>query len=160
MKVSAPFEPAIVAGAMEPMLAFYQGVLGMQLFSLDEIPAQPARAAGLSPQGYAIARLQTEGGDRLKIVVPQQPATPGARGDFVMQRHGFAYLTFIVPDVRAVIAALRGAGATVRTGAEPVAFRPGVVDLAFAEDPEGNCVEFVQRNDLATYRPHRAGGGA
>ena len=38
-------------------------------------------------------------------------------------------------------------------GAEPVTFRPGVVDLAFAQDPEGNYLEFVQRNDLNVYRP-------
>lgn len=70
-----------------------------------------------------------------------------------MQRHGMAHLTFIVPDVRAVIAVLRKAGAPVPIGAEPVTFRPGVVDLAFAQDPEGNYLEFVQRNDLNVYRP-------
>lgn len=157
MKVSAPFEPAIVARDMPAMLAFYRDTLGLSLFSLDQIPAAPAQAAGLSSQGYAIARLESEGGDRLKIVVPldaPQAHTPGAQ---VMQRHGLAYLTFIVPDVRAVLARLRAAGATVPTGPDPIAFRPGVVDLAFAQDPEGNYLEFVQRNDLNVYRPARTG---
>jgi catechol 2,3-dioxygenase-like lactoylglutathione lyase family enzyme len=157
MQVSAPFEPAIVASRMEPMLAFYRDALGLELVSLDEIPGPQAAAAGLSPEGYTIARLDSEGGDRLKIVVPRRAADHGKRVEHVLERSGFSYLTFIVPDVRAVIAALQRAGANVRTGTEPVAFRPGVVDLAFAEDPEGNCVEFVQRNDLATYR--RALGG-
>jgi catechol 2,3-dioxygenase-like lactoylglutathione lyase family enzyme len=160
VKVSAAFEPAIVATRMAPMLAFYRDALGMRLFSLDEIPATQAASAGLSPQGYTIARLDTEGGDRLKIVVPAVVPETGARRDHVLQRHGFSYLTFIVPDVRAVIAALAQAGAKLRTGNDPVAFRPGVVDLAFAEDPEGNCVEFVQRNDLAKYRPARGGASA
>ena len=157
MKVSAPFEPAIVARDMQAMLAFYQDTLGLTLFSLDQITANQAQAAGLSSQGYAIARLESQGGDRLKIVVPldmPQAHTPGTR---VMQRHGLAYLTFIVPDVRAVLATLYAAGATVSTGPEPIAFRPGVVDLAFAQDPEGNYLEFVQRNDLNTYRPARTG---
>lgn len=157
MQVSAPFEPAIVAREMEHMLAFYRDVLGMSLFSLDHIAAAQASAAGLAASGYAIARLESAGGDRLKIVVPQQAPAPSERGAYVMQRHGFAYLTFIVPDVRAVIAALRMAGQVIRTGDAPVAFRPGVVELFFAEDPEGNCIEFVQRNDLATYRPASTG---
>jgi catechol 2,3-dioxygenase-like lactoylglutathione lyase family enzyme len=157
MRVSAPFEPAIVAREMAPMLAFYRDVLGMSLFSLDRISAEQAKAAGLTGEAYSIARLESEGGDRLKIVVPEDtpPALPGR--EYVMQRHGFAYLTYIVPDVRAVIAALKKAGRPVRTGDEPVAFRPGVVELFFAEDPEGNCIEFVQRNDLAAYRPAKEG---
>jgi catechol 2,3-dioxygenase-like lactoylglutathione lyase family enzyme len=160
MQVSAPFEPAIVARDMDAMLAFYQGVLGMSLFSLDRIAAEPALAAGLTANGYAIARLETSGGDRLKIVVPHDAPAAQAPKDYVMQRHGMAYLTYIVPDVRAVIAKLRAGGAHVRTGDEPVAFRPGVVDLAFAQDPEGNFLEFVERNDLGKYRPARAGASA
>jgi len=157
MQVSAPFEPAIVAHDMDRMLAFYRDALGMTLFSLDRIPAEQARMAGLSAQGYAIARLDSAGGDRLKIVVPQDRPAAQAAVAHAMQRHGLAYLTFIVPDVRAVIAALRAAGATLRTGGEPVPFRPGVVELAFAQDPEGNLLEFVQRNDLAAYRPSPTG---
>lgn len=155
MQVSAPFEPAIVASGMEPMLAFYRDALGLSLVSLDEIPGVQAAAAGLSPAGYTIARLDSAGGDRLKIVVPRLAGAASSRVVHVLERPGFSYLTFIVPDVRAVIDRLLRAGAKVRTGADPVAFRPGVVDLAFAEDPEGNCIEFVQRNDLATYRLQR-----
>jgi catechol 2,3-dioxygenase-like lactoylglutathione lyase family enzyme len=153
MKVSAPFEPAIVARDMEAMLAFYRDALGMSLFSLDEIPAAAAQLAGLTGGGYTIARLESQGGDRLKIVVPKDAPPPLPAVSFVMERPGMAYLTFIVPDVRAVIASARKAGAAVRTGGEPVVFRPGVVELAFVQDPEGNFLEFVERNDLATYRP-------
>ena len=157
MQVTAAFEPAIVARDMEAMLAFYRGVLGMSLFSLDNISQAQARSAGLTPGAYSIARLETSGGDRLKIVVPQEPPTTQAPREWIMQRQGFGYLTFIVPDLAAVMSALAKAGATMRTGAQAIAFRPGVVELAIAQDPEGNCIEFVQRNDLATYRPARTG---
>lgn len=157
MRVSAPFEPAIVASDMQAMLSFYRDVLGMSLFSLDQIAASQAQAAGLSAQGYTIARLESSGGDRLKIVVPLSSPLPHRPGSEVLQRHGLAYLTFIVPDVRAIITAVRRAGLTVSTGSEPVAFRPGIVELAFVQDPEGNYIEFVQRNDLSTYRPAHAG---
>jgi catechol 2,3-dioxygenase-like lactoylglutathione lyase family enzyme len=157
MRVSAPFEPAIVASNMQAMLGFYRDVLGMSLFSLDQIAASQAQAAGLSSQGYTIARLESSGGDRLKIVAPLSRPLPHQPGPEVLQRHGLAYLTFIVPDVREIIAVLRQAGTTVSTGSEPIAFRPGIVELAFAQDPEGNYIEFVQRNDLSTYRPARGG---
>ena len=157
MQVQAPFEPAIVARDMKRMLKFYRDVLGMRLFSLDEISADTARRAGLSATGYTIARLETSGADRLKIVVPEHAPPAPEETPYVMERSGFVYLTFIVPDVRAVIARIRAADGRVRTGEEPVDFRPGVVQLAFAEDPEGNYLEFVQRNDLSTYRPKREG---
>jgi len=153
MRVSAPFEPAIVCRDLNTMLAFYRDVLGMSVFSLDSIGAGPAGAARLSPDGYDIARLETERGDRLKLVAPRQSPQAQPARDFVLQRHGYAYLTYIVPDLRGVQAALRRAGAEILTGDEPVGFRPGVVELIFARDPEGNCLEFVERNDLAAYRP-------
>ena len=155
MRVSAPFEPAIVARNMQDMLAFYRDTLGMSLFSLDQIAASQAQAAGLSSGGYVIARLESQGGDRLKIVVPSDAPQAHIPGTLVMQRHGLAYLTFIVPDVRAIIGMLSAAGATLPTGPDPISFRPGVVDIAFAQDPEGNYLEFVQRNDLNVYRPAR-----
>ncbi len=72
--------------------------------------------------------------------------------DLILSRTGFVFLTYIVPDLQAVLAKLKAAGVTVRTGETPVEFKPGV-SLIFAEDPEGNLIEFVERNDLETYRP-------
>jgi lactoylglutathione lyase len=155
MQVSAPFEPAIVARNLESMVAFYRDVLGMTVFSTAHVEAGPSRLAGLSEHGCTIVRLDTAGGDRLKIVVPEDPPTVRESTHYLLQRAGFSYVTFIVPDVRACIAAVSRHGGTVRTGPDPVAFRPGIVELAVAEDPEGNCIEFVQRNDFATYRPVR-----
>lgn len=157
MRVTAAFEPAIVCRNLEPMLAFYRDVLGMSVFSIDTIGAAQAGLARLSSGGYTIARLETDRGDRLKLVAPQQQPQSQATYGLVLQRHGYAYLTYIVPDVRSVHAALTQAGAEILTGAEPVAFRPGVVELIFARDPEGNCLEFVQRSDLADYRPAENG---
>jgi catechol 2,3-dioxygenase-like lactoylglutathione lyase family enzyme len=153
MDVSAPFEPAIVVTDFDACLAFYRDVLGMRVVSIDTIAAEPARRAQLTPGGYRIVRLQTMGGDRLKLVTPAHAPARNPAREFVMERAGFAYLTFIVPDLRPLMEAITRAGAQVITGPEPVAFRPGVVDLFFARDPEGNFLEFVQRNDLATYRP-------
>lgn len=155
MKVSAPFEPALCVRDLDRCLTFYRDVLGMHVVAIDEIAPAQSERAHLTPGGYRIARLDTQGGDRLKLVAPALvPASGGAR-DYAMERAGFAYLTFIVPDVRAVVDAVLKSGASVITGPQPVAFRPGVVELVFVSDPEGNLLEFVQRNDLTTYRPTR-----
>ena len=153
MHVTAPFEPAIVCLDLPAMLGFYRDVLSMTVFSIDQIGPETACAARLSTSGYTIARLQTAGGDRLKLVAPRQVPAAQPSSDYVMQRHGFAYLTYIVPDLAATLATLRRAGTPILTGPTPIEFRPDVVQLFFAHDPEGNCLEFVQREDLADYRP-------
>jgi len=124
----------------------------MKVFSIDSIDAERSTAAALSPGGYTIARLETEGGDRLKLVAPHVCPARSEQRDFVLARCGFAYLTFIVPDILEMLSKLKEAGATIFTGESPVAFRHGVVDLFFAKDPEGNFLEFVERTDLASYR--------
>lgn len=157
MEVTAPFEPALCVRDFDACVAFYRDVLEMSVFSIDEIPAELSARAKLAPDGYRIARLETRRGDRLKIVSPRTAPSPTPAADFVMARAGFGYLTFIVPDLGRVMAALDRAGARIVTGPAPVSFRPGIVDLFFAQDPEGNFLEFVQRSDLATYRPAAAG---
>lgn len=160
MQVTAPFEPAICVADFDKCLGFYRDVLGMRVFSIDRIAPAQASAAGLTPDGYRIARIETAGGDRLKLVCPERAPIAQPSREFVMQRAGFGYLTFIVPDLREVLERVTRAGADVVTGAQPVAFRPGVVEIFIVRDPEGNLLEFVERNDLATYRPAPASSAA
>jgi len=157
MKAVAPFEPAIVASNMQSMLEFYRDILEMSVFSLDQIPADAARKARLSAGGYEIARLESSHGDRLKIVVPEERAASSEPRSFVLQRQGYSYLTFIVPDLAYIVRRLRQFDVELFTGDDMVAFRPGVVNLIFAKDPEGNFLEFVERNDLDVYRPLKGG---
>lgn len=156
MQVAAPFEPAICVRDLDRAMRFYCNVLGMSVFSIDTVTPEESSAAGLAEHGYRIARLETEHGDRLKLAEPGTPPQSQMPENTVLGRHGYAYLTFIVPDLRAVLDRLCDASVTVRTGPQPVQFRPGV-QLIFAEDPEGNFLEFVQREDLDVYRPGRAG---
>ncbi len=43
-------------------------------------------------------------------------------------------------------------GVRLLTGGEKAEPRPGVL-VVFAEDPEGNVIEFVEYPDVAAYRP-------
>ena len=153
MKVATRFEPAICVQDLDRMLGFYRDTLGMSVFSIDDISAAQSSAALLCQRGYRVARLETSGHDRLKLIAPIDAGEKQAEVPFALARTGFAYLTFIVPDLAHIMERVRMAGGKIKTGDEPVPFRPGVVNLAFVQDPEGNLLEFVERNDLAKYRP-------
>jgi len=153
VKVVAPFEPAIRVMDLEQSLLFYRDTLGMTVFSFDDVPASQSDKVGLSPHGYRIARLETDRGDRLKLVEPvglsagRQPT-----GQHILERRGFVYLTFIVPHIGDILIRLRQAETKIRTGSEAIMFRAGTY-VVFAEDPDGNVLEFVERDDLDRYRP-------
>lgn len=151
MKVTAPFEIGVCVRDLDRAMAFYRDVLGMSVFSIDEVTPDESSRAGLAPNGYRIARMETQTGDRLKLVAPCTVPLRQAEKPHVLARHGIAYLTYIVPDLAEIERKLKAAGAKLRT-ATSVQFRPAV-RLLFAEDPDGNFLEFVQREDLATYRP-------
>jgi catechol 2,3-dioxygenase-like lactoylglutathione lyase family enzyme len=153
--VAAPFEPAIRVTDLDRSLRFYCDVLGMSVFSIDDITPEQSIRAGLAPNGYRMARLETEQGDRLKLAAPVGlPVEPQPKRQYSLDRNGFVYLTYIVPDIRVLLTKLKDASVTIRSGSEPITFRPGVF-VAFAEDPDGNILEFVERNDLDRYRPAR-----
>ena len=153
MKVATRFEPALCVRDFDRMLGFYRDTLGMSVFSIDDISAAQSSAALLCNSGYRVARLETSGHDRLKLLAPVDSCARPAQVPFALSRGGFAYLTFIVPDLAHTMDRVRSAGGKITTGDKPVDFRPGVVKLAFVQDPEGNLLEFVERNDLAQYRP-------
>jgi hypothetical protein len=68
-----------------------------------------------------------------------------------MQRRGGSYVTFIVDDVSSLHERLARAGTPIRSRGV-VELRPGL-RLVLATDPEGNFVEFLQYDDLDSYRP-------
>jgi catechol 2,3-dioxygenase-like lactoylglutathione lyase family enzyme len=151
MKSVAPFEIGLVAGDIDALLPFYTDVLGLALLSDMAVPAAKSRATGLAPEGYRVVRLQTNRGDRLKLARGNGPLDEPGTAAYPMQRRGAAYLTFIVDDVQSVYDKLRRAGVPVRSeGVVPL--RPGLW-LVLATDPEGNWLEFLQYDDLASYRP-------
>ena len=150
MKSVAPFEIGLVVRDLDAMLPFYTGVLGLSVLSSIEVPAATSRSAGLAPDGYRVVRLQTSRGDRIKLATPTMPPAPVATSDYAMQRQGCAYLTFIVDDLGPLHGRLKDAGAPIRSD-DIVVLRPGV-SMLLATDPEGNWIEFVHYDDLASYR--------
>ncbi len=152
LRMVAPLEPGIVCIDIDRMFAFYTGVLGLQ-FATDAV-AMPEMSTkfGTGPHGFRIIRLQTPYGERIKLIQPKKTVLQQRENpDWVFERQGIAYITFVVADVHQVVARLKEHGVDlVSEGAVPI--REGITAI-FARDPEGNFLEFVQYADLASYRP-------
>lgn len=153
LKMTVPLEPGIVCNDIDRMLKFYVGVLGLKLVADAKTTPELSTRFGATPHGYRIVRLQTPYGERIKLVQPNQdPPKPNPVPQWVYERHGFAYLTFVITDMDGVVKRLKEHGVRLFGGGEKVEVRPGVFAL-YSLDPEGNFVEFVEYPDVPSYRP-------
>ena len=152
LKMTTPLEPGIVCNDIEQMLKFYVDVLGLRLVADASTPPELSKRLGSTPHGYRIVRLQTPYGERIKLVQPaKQPPKPNPVPEWLYERHGIAYLTFVIDGIKRVAKHLKEHGVKL-TSDEPIEVRNGVFAL-YATDPEGNFIEFVEYPDIASYRP-------
>ncbi|MEN4922640.1 VOC family protein [Achromobacter spanius] len=156
LHMTVPMEVGICCADLEAQLAFYTGVIGLKLVNRVTVPADKARATGLTQHGYDVARLQTPYGERIKLLQPAVAPEPAVRGAAILDRQGAAYLTFIVRDLPGVVRALESKGVVFDSAPAPMEVRPGTW-LAFFRDPEGNVLELVEYDDPAAYRPDLTG---
>jgi len=142
-KMKVPVEPGIVCIDLERMLKFYTEVLGLKLLSDAQTLPEMSTKFGASPHGYRIVRMQTPDGGKIKLAQPtKSPAVQNPIPEWVFERPGIAYFTFIVEDIKPVLARLK-ANHVKLVSEEPVEVRKGVF-AQFLIDPEGNFVEFVE----------------
>jgi lactoylglutathione lyase len=155
MRMTAPLEVGLCCADLERLSRFYVDVLRCRRISVFDVPSDRAAQARLSDLGYRVARLQTPWGERIKLLEPRKRPTNDAASVWILEKRNAAYLTFIVRDLRLMLTRLKASAATLMTGDEPIEVRPGVW-LVFATDPEGNILEFVQYDDVESYRPDLA----
>jgi len=152
LKMVVPLEPGIVCIDIDRMLEFYTDVLGLKFVSDAEASPEMSTEFGTGPNGFRIIRLQTPYGERIKLVQPKKTTLKqNPVPEWVFERQGIAYLTFIIADVHEVATRLKKYGVEFASK-EPVEIRKGITAI-FARDPEGNFIEFVEYADLASYRP-------
>ena len=152
LKMTAPLEPGIVCNDIEKMLKFYVGALGLKLVADANTTPEMSRRLGGTPHGYRIVRLQTPYGERIKLVQPaKRPPKPKPVPEWLYERHGIAYLTFVISGIKRVAKHLKEQGVKLISD-EPTEVRAGVFAL-YSIDPEGNFIEFVEYPDIGSYRP-------
>lgn len=152
MKCVAPFEPAICVADLDRMKDFYCDQLGMTVFNVIEVPPDKSAPPGLAANGYTIMRLETNDGQRFKLVQPNDAPAPSADRTHVLDHQGLAFVTFLIADLAGLIGRLKAAGFGLMGDGEAFEVRDGV-DIAFVKDPEGNCIELVEYADITSYRP-------
>jgi len=152
LKMIAPFEMGICVDDLENMIAFYGDVLGFKLISKIDVPADKSNEAGFTSGGYTIVRMQTNYGERIKLVRPMTSPNPRTSGKEVLSKKGNVFLTFIVEDLKLTVSRIKDADAPIRTQGSIMEVRDGVF-LSIIDDPEGNHLEFVEYSDITNYRP-------
>ena len=155
MKCIAPFEPAICVADLDRMKGFYCGQLGMTVFSEIDVPPDKSAPPGLAANGYTIVRLETNDGQRFKLVKPNEAPAANPDRAYVLDHQGLAFVTFLIKDLAGLIARLEAASFDLMGAGEIFEVRDGV-DIAFVKDPEGNCIELVEYADIGVYRPELA----
>ncbi len=152
LRMVAPLEPGIVCIDIDRMFNFYNGVLGLRFATDAEATPEMSTKFGTGPNGFRIIRLQTPYGERIKLIQPKKTVLKQSEiPDWVFERQGIAYITFVIVDVHEVVTRLKKHGVGL-VSEGPVEIREGITAI-FARDPEGNFLEFVQYADLASYRP-------
>lgn len=126
-------KPAIDLGIItrdaEPMLAFYQNVLGLPLEGVIPMPS-----------GGTMHRLKV-GESVVKIVqLDRSPAADAVPGG-IPAATGMRYWTIYVSDLEGCVKTCADAGHKVVV--PPKVIRPGVT-IAIVADPDGNWVELLQ----------------
>ena len=152
LKMIAPFEMGICVDDLENMIAFYGDVLGFKLISKIDVPADKSNEAGFTSGGYTIVRMQTNYGERIKLVRPVTLPHSRTSGKEVLSKKGNVFLTFIVEDLKHTVSRIKDTDAPIRTQGSIMEVRDGVF-LSIIDDPEGNHLEFVEYSNITNYRP-------
>lgn len=118
----------IRVGDLQRSIAFYTGVMGMELLRTTDRPEQKYRLAfvgyGDESKGAVLELTYNYGVDRYDL---------GA---------GFGHVAIAVPDVGAACAAVKAKGGTVTREAGPV--KGGSTVIAFVRDPDGYAIELIE----------------
>jgi lactoylglutathione lyase len=118
-------------GDLQRSIAFYTGVLGMQLKRTTDRPEQKYTLAFVGyaedPHGADLELTYNYGVERYDVGT------------------GYGHVAVEVRDAAAACAAIRAKGGIVTREAGPV--KGGTTVIAFVEDPDGYKIELIQRHE-------------
>ena len=116
-------------GDLERSLAFYTGVLGMELLRRQDYPEGRFTLAfvGFAPESDQAALELTHNWDTKRYELGS----------------GFGHVAIEVPDAYAACAEIKRKGGVVAREAGPM--KHGTTVIAFVQDPDGYKIELIQR---------------
>ena len=115
----------VIVSDIKASLKFYEETLGMENLGDLEVPFG------------VLHRLKY-----FKLIDPKEVPPKGPSG--LVDQLGFRYVTFPVTNISEICEALKEKG--VKFTIPETEFMPGV-RIAMVQDPDGNTVEFVQRDE-------------
>lgn len=134
----------IVVQDMDTMVDFYCGLLGLSELNRIESNAPPeGNHTGIAGSRRTLVFVGMEAGHRIELVKYHEPESP--EGYLGMMQHGAIHICFNTDDMRATQAELTAKG--IKFVTDPIysvdddGLEHGIV---YAQDPEGNWLEFIQ----------------
>ena len=116
-------------GDLERSVKFYTEVLGMKLLRTTDRPEQK----------YSLAFVGYDGEDKSAVL----ELTYNYGVETYELGSAFGHIAIEVPDAKKACDAVRAKGGTVSREAGPV--KGGTTVIAFAQDPDGYKIEFIER---------------
>jgi len=152
LKMTAPLEVAVSVTDMDKMLKFYTEILGLRKVADAKVPPEMTTKVGQTAHGLRVVRLATPYGEWIRLIQTGQPPKPGQVPQYVFDRHGLVYVSFLVTDIDGIVKRLKENGVKLQSGDTKLEVRPGLF-VVYALDPEGNYIEFLEVPDVSSYRP-------
>lgn len=118
----------LIAGDIQASLNFYQNILGLEF-------------VGTTPLWFGTMHRLRFGESDFKLIEPREVPPGGALG--LENQLGFRYVTFVIENLSQLCDDLKKIG--IEFTVPETELRPGV-RIAMVKDPDGNIVEFVERN--------------
>jgi len=118
----------IIVGDIQASLSFYRDILGLEL-------------VGTFPLWFGTMHRLRFGTSDFKLIEPKTVPPKGPIGLDVQL--GFRYVTFVVKNLQQLCEDLKKVG--IEFTMDETEIRPGT-RIAMVKDPDGNIVEFVERN--------------
>jgi len=119
----------ILVGNIDASLKFYQETLGLEKVAETKLP-------------MGLMHRLSFGNSFFKLIDPKEVPPKGPTG--LNAQLGFRYVTFPVTNITEICEALKDKG--VPFAMPETELMPGV-RIAMVQDPDGNIVEFVQRDE-------------
>lgn len=117
----------VIVSDIKTSLNFYQNILGLEF-------------VGITPLSFGIMHRLRFGTSDFKLVDPKVLPPHGAGG--LENQLGFRYVTFVIENLSELCADLQKIGIEFTVPEKEL--RPGV-RIAMVKDPDGNIVEFIER---------------